>query len=479
MDKKVKDISALIDCSRLKPPSTKPRASGGEVQCGAVEPAGSVEGGAIALPAMPKTAQIYAFDSVQRLDPLTFPDQPSQGSYAHPCTIPNVRHLLASYGISVRYNVIKKKLQIFLPDHAGTSDNADNTAMTQIISLATLNGISTGQVPSFVDALGDRNPYNPVAEWITSKPWDNTDRLADVCETLTVRADYPERLKNVLVCKWLLSATAAALKPSGFKGRGVLTFQGPQGIGKTSWVTSLVPNPTLREMVVKVDHHLDPSNKDSILGAVTHWIVEIGELDSSFKKDIARLKGVLTSDSDKVRRPYARIESEYPRRTVFFATVNENNFLVDSTGNSRWWTIPLVAINYHHNIDMQQVFAQLAVQFNEGRPWWLNEEEESLLALHNSEHCSVSVIRERLMEVVELTVVDRGAVPALTSTEVLQRLGIERPTNAQCKECTSILRELLGDSTRINGSNKWRIPFKRSSAQVHTQVSVGGDGDEY
>lgn len=470
MDKKVNVISGLIDPSCLKVSSSTSHPSSDRALCESVEPEISVEVGASALSVVSEKAKIYTLDDAQRLDPLTFPDQPNQGSHARPCTIPNARHLIASYGITVRYNVIKKKLQIFLPGHAGTSDNADNTAMTQIISLATLNGISNGQVPSFVDTLGDKNPYNPVDEWIGSKSWDKKDRLADVCGTLTVRADFPERLKNVLVCKWLLSATAAALMPSGFKGRGVLTFQGPQGIGKTSWLTSLVTNPTLREMVVKVDHHLDPSNKDSILGAVTHWLVEIGELDSSFKKDVSRLKGVLTSDSDKVRRPYARTESEYPRRTVFFATVNENNFLVDSTGNSRWWTIPLVAINYQHSIDMQQVFAQLAEQFRNGQKWWLTAEEERLLEQHNSQHRSVSVIREQLVGIIDLAIIDRQAIPALTSTDVLNKLGVERPTNTQCKECTSILRELLGESTRVQGNNKWRVPFKRSSAQIHTKV---------
>ena len=81
--------------------------------------------------------------------------------------------------------------------------------------------------------------------------------------------------------------------------------------------------------------------------------------------DMARLKGVLTRDFDKVRRPYARAESEYQRRTVFFASVNKPNFLVDMTGNTRWWTIPVSKINYEHGIDMQQVFAQLDA--NEGQ----------------------------------------------------------------------------------------------------------------
>ena len=133
------------------------------------------------------------------------------------------------------------------------------------------------------------------------KPWDGVDRLVSVYATLIHRADFPEKLKQSLMYRWLLSAVAAALKPSGFKARGVLTLQGPQSIGKTSWISALIPDAILREGVLKLDHHLDAGNKDSIITAVCHWIVEIGELDSSFKKDIARLKGFLTADRDKVR----------------------------------------------------------------------------------------------------------------------------------------------------------------------------------
>lgn len=213
-------------------------------------------------------------------------------------------------------------------------------------------------------------------------------------------------------------------------------------------------------MVIKLDHHLDPNNKDSILGAISHWIVEIGELDSSFKKDVARLKGVLTSDSDKVRRPYARTESEYPRRTVFFATVNDNNFLVDSTGNTRWWTIPLASIKYQHGIDMQQIYAQLAVQYEEGEQWWLNSQEESLLELHNREHRSVSVIREMLIEVLDLDREVNSNDKAMRAIDVLKEIGVDKPSNPQCKECAGILRELIGDPKRIKGETKWRVPLK-------------------
>ncbi len=116
--------------------------------------------------------------------------------------------------------------------------------------------------------------------------------------------DYPPDLKRTLMHKWFRSAVAAIFTPSGFSARGVLVLQGPQAAGKTSWVRALISDPALRESVLRLDHHLDGSSKDTVITAVTHWIVEIGELDSSFRKDIARLKGLITSDTDKVRLPY-------------------------------------------------------------------------------------------------------------------------------------------------------------------------------
>jgi putative DNA primase/helicase len=220
-----------------------------------------------------------------------------------------------------------------------------------------------------------------------------------------------------------------------------------------------VPDPWLAKNLIKLDHHLDPGDKDSRLSAITHWIVEIGELDGSLRKDIARLKGFLTADQDKVRRPYGKTDSEYQRRTVFCATVNDANFLVDPTGNKRWWTIPLVSIDFKHGIDMQQVFAQLALDFERGAQWWLTPEEERRLDEQNKAHESVSAIRERLLDSLDLERIGAENLPAKSCTELLRSIGIQNPTNSQCKECGAILRELLGEPKRSQGRDRWRIPF--------------------
>ena len=338
------------------------------------------------------------------------------------------------------------------------------------------NGLPVNQTLYFVRSLADENAYNPVAEWIDSVPWDGIDRLPSLYATVVTREGYPASLKETLLYRWLMSAVAAALMIFGFYNRGVLTFQGPQSRGKTSWIRSLIPDLALAHLAIKIDHHLDGGNKDSIIGAIRHWIVEIGELDSSLKKDIARLKGVLTSNTDKQRLPYARAESDYPRRTVFCATVNEHNFLVDNTGNSRWWTIAIDHLNYNHGIDMQQLFAQLAVAFRAGEQWWLTASEEDALNAYNRQHQSVSVIREQILDYLDLSRKDASGLRAMTCMEALRAAGIAHPTNPQTKECGAILRELLGAPKRIQGRDKWRIPEHQTRP---APPSAYADDDDY
>ena len=391
---------------------------------------------------------------------LAFPDaQLKEGGV--PCTIDNLKALLDAHGIVVRYDMMKKEVAVRIPGHKGTIDNAAETSLARIMSLAASYGMSTANVAMFMDTIADENAFHPFADWIHSRKWDGVDRLEDICATIEVNEDYPEPLRNELISKWLLSIVAAVLSHGGFHSRGVLTLQGLQGIGKTSWLRRLINDPQLRDAAIKVDHHLDPSNKDSVLGAIRHTLVEIGEIDSSFKKDIARLKGFITADKDKVRRPYARREAEYARRTVFMATVNEHNFLVDPTGNTRWWTIRAKRINYQHEIDMQQVFAQLATELGEGAQWWLDDAVERALEHENQQHRMASVVEDVVMAAIDhdASEGDRERAEAHTASSLLIEIGIDRPTNAQARETGTILRKLFGQPKRIKGREKWRVPL--------------------
>ncbi len=420
----------------------------------------------------------YPLDRAKRLNPKGFPHPPKGESAQVITTFSNVQYLLDMNGIAPTYCVIKKKLYIPIPGHVGSADNYDNVALAHITSLATLNGMSSGAIPGLLAAIGDRYLRNPAKEWIESKPWDGVERFEAFAKTLQERKGYPPFMKKLLLRKFLRSMVAAANMSRGFRCRGVLVLQGKQSIGKGAWIQAIVSDPVLSELLILLGHSLDPANKDSVLKAVSHWLVELAELDSTFKRDIGRIKGFLTSGSDRIRRPYARLESEFARHTVFCASVNDANFLVDETGNSRFWTIAVESVNYQHGIDMQQLFAEIAVEFEAGEQWWLTPDEEMQLAEVNNDHRVVSLVRERVMAAIAFDPPTEGQTTALSAIEMLERAGIDRPTNPQCKECAAILREVYGDPKKVRGRYVWRLVLADKALLGGDETSAAVDDDD-
>lgn len=99
---------------------------------------------------------------------------------------------------------------------------------------------------------------------------------------------------------------AATFPRPGFRSRGVLTLQGSQGIGKTTWFKHVISDEALRDQAIKLGHSWDGGSKDSKLSMIRHRIVELGELEGSFRSEISALKAFITEDFDKIRPPYAR-----------------------------------------------------------------------------------------------------------------------------------------------------------------------------
>jgi putative DNA primase/helicase len=159
---------------------------------------------------------------------------------------------------------------------------------------------------------------------------------------------------------------------------------------------------------------------------------------------------------------------------VFCATVNEPTFLVDPTGNTRWWTIEVESVNFDHGIDMQQLFAQMAVEFEKGEQWWLTEHESALLEDCNLKYRAVSKIRDKINEFVDSTRVPSSADRSFTATALLEEFGIKNPTNTECRECGSILREHFGSEHIPAGAKAWRVPLKQGPNECEFQAAIKG-----
>ena len=399
--------------------------------------------------AIPSAANDNHLDLDSSVNPFNFPHLSDKQQPLN--TWENLAWLLEQYGITARYNVIKKDVVVTIPGRHYGDDSQANCALAEINSLCARNRMPKADTGDYLKLIGTENRFNPAADFILSKPWDGVSRLPALYDTLQTAPDYDRRLMELMVRRWLISAVAAALLPNGFWSKGVLVLQGPQSLGKTAWIKALL-RPERRDLV-KVGASIDPTNKDSISSAIGHWIVELGELDGTFRKaDIAKLKAFISQDIDQLRRPYDRLESSYQRRTVFFASVNPQHFLADETGNVRWWTIPVTDVNADHDIDVQQLWAEVAALFREGERWWLERDEEADLEGVNREHESVDPLEELLLSRFNWKLPGAGA--EMTATDVLLAIGYDRPTKTQATDCSRLLKKLTGKEARRTGSRR-------------------------
>lgn len=391
----------------------------------------------------------------------TFSDYDGKGK---PLATPtNLAELLQRINGTARYNVISKDIEILIPGLVSSMDNRANSARAELRAWMTRARMPGSEFDGNLTAVADANQYNPVATWIMSKPWDGKSRLQAFYDTVTAETDSTladgGSLKERLMYRWLMSAVAAAFNPNGVVARGVLTLQSKQNLGKTHWLKRLVP----AELEVVADGiTLDPSNKDSVKLCVSKWIVELGEVDATFRKsDMAALKAFISRDCDELRRPYAAVESKYPRRTVFFASVNPKKFLHDTTGNTRWWTIPCTRLDTAHKIDMQQVWAEMYSHYQDGGAWHLTPDEVDALNGQNTAHEETDPIHDLIDAAFDWDSPPSTWLKPLRATQIAMSAGIDRPSKRDVNEASAYVTKQHGVKTKKVGKGRalcWLMP---------------------
>ena len=235
----------------------------------------------------------------------------------------------------------------------------------------------------------------------------------------------------------------------GFCSENVLVFKGEQGAGKTRFVVSLAPND-----YIKTGLQISPNNKDSVLEGTSAWIVEIGELDATTRKnDHAQLKAFLSKSADYIRKPYAVAEEMIPRKTSFCATVNTDSFLVDDTGNRRYWVIEVGDVNAKHGIDMQQFWHQMyetAILDVEKHPHWLEKEEKKMQQIESEKYRELHTICQKISNLI-------FTEEKYLTEEIAALVGVDKPTTHECKVIKQFMLNDLGFKYQTRGGNRYYL----------------------
>lgn len=196
-----------------------------------------------------------------------------------------------------------------------------------------------------------QNHFHPVKDYLEGLQWDGVPRIDTAFKTY-LGAKMPPTYLRAVSRKFFLALVARIYEP-GCKFDHLPVLEGKQGIGKSTFGRILVSDKWF------MDGLPDLADKDAALNLQGIWLCEMSELSSLYRAQLEVAKAFITRQTDKVRPPYGARRVELPRSTVFVGTTNDRDYLVDSTGNRRFWPILIHGCDFEATLrDREQLLAE-------------------------------------------------------------------------------------------------------------------------
>ncbi len=322
-----------------------------------------------------------------------------------------IQSALKTMGHGFQLNLLRE--QVELADGTPLHDGQQATIIAQLFERGMKNKALMQDV-ILADAWANR--YDPLVDALNALEWDGEDHISQLSyffDDLHPVIEYEDGIKrtvfSVWLRKWLIGAIARGLESP--VQNPMLVLAAEQGIGKSEfakWLCSPFPE-------YFVESAIDTENIDHQRLATGNFVWEVGELGATTRKaDVEALKAFITRHEHSYRVPYAKNIVNKKARASFIGTVNPDNagFLTDTTGNRRFLTVNLTAINwpgYTAKIEARQVWAQArAIYLAEPDSWQLSEIERVTRDRINADFNTEDPVRDALLSIFEI---QKGAEP--------------------------------------------------------------------
>lgn len=189
--------------------------------------------------------------------------------------------------------------------------------------------------------VATRNQYHPVREYIEAQEWDGTARLNDwLIRAVVGEPDkLTKRTRQYLqrVGAWFVMGMVMRAMRPGCKFDYMMILEGTQGMRKSTVLNVLAGD-------WFADTGFVLGDKDSLQMLQGRWLYEISELDAMARAEVTKIKAFIASSKDWYRASFDKRPREYPRQLVFAGTTNEHQYLVDGTGNRRFWPVEVTRV---------------------------------------------------------------------------------------------------------------------------------------
>ena len=230
--------------------------------------------------------------------------------------------------------------------------------------------------------IAKEKSYHPVKNYLNSLDFRANPEYIEIEKLAELLFNINNPLYDKMIRKWMIAAVARIYN-SSCKVDNMLILKGNQGLMKSTFFRVLFGGEWF------TDNLTSNLSRDDLLTCHKHWCIEMDELDRiTSKKEAGAVKAFITKQRDDFRKPYGKSSLSYKRRFVLCGTCNKDEFLVDETGNRRFWIIPIIEkINVAYIKEIRDwLWAMAKYWYLQGEQWWLSDEDETLLTEMNKSY---------------------------------------------------------------------------------------------
>lgn len=287
--------------------------------------------------------------------PIFFPDRTEEGK-PRP-TMTNAKVAILALGLDCRYDLFhNRKLvagELIGQWHSPELSDDVVTMLRDVIRYRFGFDPKKENTYDACETLCLSHRFDPILDYLDRLKWDGVPRIERWLTTYMGADDTP--LNRQFGQLSLIAAVRRARSP-GTKFDQITVLEGPEGKGKSDAIRALAGSENFSDQKIL---GADDKTQQELLEGV--WLYEIAELTGISKVEIEHVKAFASRTVDRTRPAYGRFRVDRPRRTVFFATTNRNDYLISDTGNRRFWPVVTTTIDVEGiRRDRGQLWAEAA-----------------------------------------------------------------------------------------------------------------------
>lgn len=298
-----------------------------------------------------------------------------------------------------------------------------------------------GLMEQAIDLVCKKNSFHPVRNFLDRLEWDGESRIK---KWLSIVGGLPpNHYSEEFSDKFLIGCVARVMNP-GCKLDNILIIEGEQGIGKSSMLKILAS-----QWFSDAPFYI--ASKDSYIAMRGYWVIELPELMVLKRANSQMTKSFFSQRVDSYRPPYKRRNISFKRQCVFVGTTNEDKYLIDTTGNRRYWCVKINFVDGGWLLNnVKQLWAEARYQYDEGVKWYF---EDTPYAVEEATNQRMLASLD-FNQIANMTI---GRKTTVTTAIIARQMGMENPTPNQMKDITSAMTKIGWQPSHVYDEDGSRV----------------------